>query len=212
MAASTDTKFADQMKVIVNPGSDELSESEKKQFATDISNTIFADGDTNADGLLSKDEISAYINETCKKGEKWDAFEEDMKDVMTDFKDCDSDSDGKISKAELIDFLVKWSLSTDFTEQLKALATTKLEDDQKKQFAKDISSTIFKAGDSDKDGFLSKVEIKTYINDTCKKGSAWDAYEEDMKDVFSDFAECDSNNDGKISQDELIGFLVKWQL
>lgn len=210
--AASDTNFAGKMKAIVNPGSDELSESEKKQFATSIATVVFADGDTNADGFLSKDEISVYIKETCKKGEKWDAYEEDMKDVMSDFKDCDSDSDGKISKAELIDFLIKWSLSTDFTEQLKALATTKLEDEEKKQFAKDISLTIFKAGDTDKDGFLSKKEITSYINETCKKGDAWDAYEEDMKDVFSDFSECDSNSDGKISQDELIAFLAKWQL
>jgi len=180
------------------------------QFANDIATTIFVEADANKDDQLSKQEITAYIQNKSVAGDSWESHEDDMKDVLESFDVCDTNNDGFISREELVDFLVKFQLSSDFENQFKELTTTDVTD--KLGFATEIANTIFADADTNKDGQLSLDEIKAYIQTKCVAKDSWGSYEEDMKDVLASFDQCDTNNDNQISLYELITFLVKYQL
>jgi calcium-dependent protein kinase len=139
----------------------------------------------------------------------------DKEDLQKAFKALDKDSDGKLTRDELIEGYMKlfnnktlaeeevdkiikevdhnMSGSVDFTEFIMASMA------KEKLLSKTRIEQAFKMFDLDGNGFISKSEIETILGGAEMDELTW-------KNMLDD---CDTNKDGQISQTEFIDLLLK---
>lgn len=141
--------------------------------------------------------------------------QQDKDDLQKAFKALDKDSDGKLTRDELIEGYLKlynnrtlaeeevdkiivqvdhnMSGNIDFTEFITASLT------KEKLLSKTRIEQAFKMFDLDGNGFISKSEIETIMGGAEMDDETW-------KQIMED---CDTNKDGLISQNEFIDLLLK---
>lgn len=134
---------------------------------------LFKSVDSSGDNKIDKNEMSAFQQSQKSKGRQGGPGVEEM------FKSMDSDSDGAINRLESDASIAKLSQEMQDSEAKKNSAT-------------DLKDDVFKAGDRNGDGSISKDELNLLLSNSNRKDTTAD-------DIMSAL---DSNKDGSISKNE----------
>eukprot|EP00928_Gymnodinium_smaydae_P048145 TRINITY_DN3217_c0_g1_i1.p1 TRINITY_DN3217_c0_g1~~TRINITY_DN3217_c0_g1_i1.p1 ORF type:complete len:234 (-),score=78.70 TRINITY_DN3217_c0_g1_i1:93-716(-) len=161
-----------------------------EQTDLELAQSILKDSDKDGDSKLSKEELVDMVNED-NAGDDLVVVqnrEEAIAHIEEQFAAKDTDGDGKLDENELVGMITSY-------------------EDLRNSRVDETIQELFSEGDKDKDGFMTKEDLKELILSDFEKSSKDEGdlnHKDDaLKFVDSHFDVHDSDKDGKMTMQEL---------
>lgn len=162
----------------------------KDAAIADVLEEIWAKYDTDKNGTLNKSEARVFVKEYLLKLGEADRLPPGQFNAI--FKDLDEDGNGKITPAEMREFI----------EKIRA-TEAKIEEAEEKQ----VIDIIWEEFDKDRTGTLSRAETRNFVKAYLIKVGEGERFPEDQ--FVALFKEFDEDGNGIITKDEMKDFLDK---